>query len=135
VDCNLKPVFSGRSTFPCSGSTLLAELKGYLVLAHNFASRSLLDLWCLADAENGLWVKEYSVWTESVIPSSARTVEPLLVPDDGRILILIGHCPAVLYLYDPSNIVFTRLDTGYLNEVGLYTGNVLSLLESTVKVQ
>jgi hypothetical protein len=48
---------------------------------------------------------------------------------------MIGHCPGILYLYDPSNIVFTRLDTGYLNEGGLYTGNVLSLLESAVKAQ
>ncbi|GJN03451.1 hypothetical protein PR202_ga20901 [Eleusine coracana subsp. coracana] len=117
-----------------SKSSTLAELRGNLVLAHNFSSRSLLDLWFLIDTESCLWVKEYSIWTEQVIPSFMRIVKPLLLLDDGRILIFLGHRPGALFLYDPSNVVFSRLDTAYVDEVGLYTGRVLSL-QSAIKVQ
>ncbi|GJN03454.1 hypothetical protein PR202_ga20904 [Eleusine coracana subsp. coracana] len=71
----------------------LSELDGYLVLVQNGDSyRRFLDIWFLTDIENHVWEKEYSIWTpeEAVIPAYA-TVKPLLLLEDGRIVIFLEH--------------------------------------------
>ncbi|CAN6165767.1 unnamed protein product [Urochloa humidicola] len=103
----------------------LSELKGSLVLAYHRRHLSL-DLWLLIDFENGLWVKEYSIRTESAIPADEYFVKPLLVSDDGRLVILLAST-GLLLIYDPRTSTFTEVEIGRLDAVGIYTGNLLSL--------
>ncbi|TVT97217.1 hypothetical protein EJB05_57524, partial [Eragrostis curvula] len=103
-------------------TSTLAELRGHLVLVHNYGC---LDLWFLTDPENHLWVQQYSIsYPDSVILNLTRLVKPLLLLDDGRIVIFLGHW-GILFLYDPANDAFSGLDTERLDEVGLYTGSLL----------
>ncbi|CAL5079559.1 unnamed protein product [Urochloa decumbens] len=103
----------------------LSELKGSLVLAYHRRHLSL-DLWFLTDFENGLWAKEYSIRTEAAIPSDEYFVKPLLVSDDGRLVILLAST-GILLIYDPSTNTFTEVEMGRLDAVGIYTGNLLTL--------
>jgi hypothetical protein len=103
----------------------LTELKGSLVLAYHRCNL-FLDLWFLSDFENGLWLKEYSIHTESAIPSNEYFVKPLLVSDGGRLVILLSET-GILLIYDPRTNTFARVETRRLDAVGIYTGNLLSL--------
>ncbi|CAN6209826.1 unnamed protein product [Urochloa humidicola] len=104
----------------------LSELKGSLVLAYHRRHLSL-DLWFLTDFENGLWVKEYSIQTGSAaIPADEYFVKPLLVSDDGRLVILLAST-GLLLIYDPRTNTFTEVEMRRLDAVGIYTGNLLSL--------
>ncbi|PAN10124.1 hypothetical protein PAHAL_2G072900 [Panicum hallii] len=103
----------------------LSELKGSLVLAYHRRHQSL-DLWLLTDFERGLWVKEYSIQTESAIPADEYFVKPLLVSDDGRLVIFLAST-GLLLIYDPRTNSFSEVEMRRLDAVGLYTGNLLSL--------
>ncbi|CAO2175488.1 unnamed protein product [Urochloa humidicola] len=107
----------------------LAELKGYLVLAHDnrFYYSSCLDLWFLIGVGDDLWVKKYSIRApESAIPEDKKFLEPLLLLDDGRIIIFLPSKGALL-LYDPKTNGFSKVETRCIGEVGLYTESLLSL--------
>ncbi|XP_039837159.1 uncharacterized protein LOC120697838 isoform X2 [Panicum virgatum] len=84
----------------------LVELKGFLVIS--YYHQLVMDLWFLMDFETGLWVKEYSIQTESIVrrPSYA---EPLLVLDDGRLVI---YLPAMgrLLICDPGSNTFSEVE-------------------------
>ncbi|RCV10299.1 hypothetical protein SETIT_2G101400v2 [Setaria italica] len=103
----------------------LTELKGSLVLAYHRRNLSL-DLWFLSDFENGLWLKEYSIQTESAIPADEYFVKPLLVSDGGRLVILLAST-GILLIYDPRTNTFAEVEMRRLDAVGIYTGNLLSL--------
>ncbi|CAL5002270.1 unnamed protein product [Urochloa decumbens] len=97
----------------------LAELKGCLVLAHdNRRYSSCLDLWFVTDVGDDLWVKEYSIRDpESVIPDcDERFLKPLLLLDDGRIIIFLPVEGALL-LCDPKTNVFSEVETRRIQEV------------------
>ncbi|KAF8697412.1 hypothetical protein HU200_036012 [Digitaria exilis] len=105
----------------------LAELRGYLVLAHNNVRySSSLDLWFLKNIENRrLWVKEYSIQDPGpAIPVYQRTVTPLLLLDDGRIVFFVGY-EGTLLLYDPMTKLFSQMGKGVC-QVALYTGSLLA---------
>uniref|UniRef100_A0A0E0E8T2 F-box associated beta-propeller type 3 domain-containing protein n=1 Tax=Oryza meridionalis TaxID=40149 RepID=A0A0E0E8T2_9ORYZ len=104
----------------------LAELKGYLVLVYHQRFCSTMDLWFLTDYETRAWAKEYSIQTESFIPVLEYNVKPLLILDDGRILIWLGST-GLLLMYDPRTSSFAEVKMRHLAEVGMYTGSLLSL--------
>lgn len=108
----------------------LADLKGSLVLADQREQPFALDLWFLSDFQNGIWVKEYCIRTESIISRLAGKydLKPFLVLDDGR---LVLHLPSkgLLFICDPGTNTFAQVDMKCLHSVGVYTGNLLSLGE------
>jgi hypothetical protein len=115
------------------GQLALADLNGILVLAHYRRHLSKLDLWFLQDFESGLWVKEYSIRTESVTSSLAniRRPIPLLVLHDGRLVIYPAPI-GLLFICDPGTNTSTRVHTrDRLDSVGVYTGSLLRLQEET----
>ncbi|CAN6171306.1 unnamed protein product [Urochloa humidicola] len=100
----------------------LTNLNGSLVIV--LGQDSCLDMWSLIDSVESLWVKQYSV---QVDPWENRLVRPLLVLDDGRIVIFIRNM-GLLQIYDPGSNTFTdvvRLRHSW--EVSMYTGNLLTL--------
>lgn len=103
----------------------LSELKGSLVLAYHRRHQSL-DLWLLTDFERDLWVKEFSIQTESAIPADEYLVKPLLLSDDGRLVIFL-ESTGLLLIYDPRTNSFSEVEMRRLDAVGMYTGNLLSL--------
>ncbi|KAF8701963.1 hypothetical protein HU200_033296 [Digitaria exilis] len=114
--------------------SVLAELKGYLVLAHNNRRySSSLDLWFLTNMENSLWVKEYSIKDPGpAIPVHEEFVKPLLLLEDGRIVFFIIFFEGTLAMYDPMTKVFSVMKTG-VREVALYTGSLLA--ECSLSIQ
>ncbi|KAF2921810.1 hypothetical protein DAI22_07g062500 [Oryza sativa Japonica Group] len=116
--------FDPQEYFSIWHQLCLAELKGYLVHHQRFCST--MDLWFLTDYETRAWVKEYSIQTESFIPVLEYDVKPLLVLDDGRILIWLGST-GLLLIYDPRTSSFAEVKMRHLAEVGMYTGSLLSL--------
>uniref|UniRef100_A0A0D9WWJ9 F-box associated beta-propeller type 3 domain-containing protein n=1 Tax=Leersia perrieri TaxID=77586 RepID=A0A0D9WWJ9_9ORYZ len=102
----------------------LADLNGCLVTAPNIYNECM-DLWFLSDFESSLWVKKYSL---PVQYTGFSSVYPLLVLDDGRIL--LTHARGFIESYDPrtgtSANVFNMSGSGPRN-VGIYTGSLLSL--------
>ena len=103
----------------------LSELKGSLVLAYHRRHQSL-DLWLLTDFERDLWVKQFSIQTESAIPADEYLVKPLLLSDDGRLVIFL-ESTGLLLIYDPRTNSFSEVEMRRLDAVGMYTGNLLSL--------
>ncbi|CAN6348207.1 unnamed protein product [Urochloa humidicola] len=100
----------------------LTNLNGSLVIV--LGQSSFLDMWYLTDSEESLWAKQYSVQVE---PWKNHLVHPLLVLDDGRIVIIIRNM-RLLQIYDPRSNTFTDVvRLRYCWEVSMYTGNLLTL--------
>ncbi|CAL5079014.1 unnamed protein product [Urochloa decumbens] len=101
----------------------LTNLNGSLVIV--LAWSSCMDMWFLMDSEEGLWVKQYSM---QVAPyKNHRLVRPLLVLDDGRIVVHITNM-RLLQIYDPRSNNFTDVvRLSHCWEVSMYTGNLLTL--------
>ncbi|GJN12202.1 hypothetical protein PR202_ga30459 [Eleusine coracana subsp. coracana] len=104
----------------------LAELKGTLVLAYYL--RCQADLWFLTDFESGLWVKEYSIQTDSITKELPveHSVKPLVVLGDGRLVVHVVPT-GLLIIYDPRTNNFDKMGDRYIDAVAMYTGSVLSL--------
>ncbi|CAN6222917.1 unnamed protein product [Urochloa humidicola] len=107
----------------------LGELKGALVLANHHGCQFNLDLWFLTDVENGLWAKEYSIGTESIVqsPSDDYRMKPLLVLDDGRRLVIYVERTGQLFLCDSEADTCTLVEMRQLDSIAIYTGSLLSL--------
>ncbi|CAL5079561.1 unnamed protein product [Urochloa decumbens] len=106
----------------------LGELKGALVLANHRGCQFILDLWFLIDFEKGLWVKEYIIETESIVQSPSREyrMKPLLVLDDGRLVIYV-ELTGRLLICDPETDTCTFVEIRQLDSIAIYTGSLLSL--------
>ncbi|CAL5066138.1 unnamed protein product [Urochloa decumbens] len=106
----------------------LGELKGSLVLANHRGCQFVLDLWFLIDFEKGLWVKEYSIETESIVqsPSDEYLMKPLLVLGDGR-LVIYTELTGRLLICDPETDTCTFVEMRQLDSIAIYTGSLLSL--------
>uniref|UniRef100_A0A0A9AGM9 Uncharacterized protein n=1 Tax=Arundo donax TaxID=35708 RepID=A0A0A9AGM9_ARUDO len=106
----------------------LAELKCSLVLVYYRPDQFIMDLWFLTDLDNGLWEKRYSIQTEPTIPDPANgyRVKPLLVLDDGRLVIFLAPT-GLLLICDPVADTFAEVEMRHLDSVGVYTGSLLSL--------
>ncbi|CAN6222616.1 unnamed protein product [Urochloa humidicola] len=111
----------------------LTEMNGSLVAIHRnnrYRDRSV-DLWFLRDAEKGLWVKEYSIRHNSVV--SDRGAKPLMVMNDGRIIVHLFLQPAYLLIfwaYDPGTDTITcmlQLPSEEHNVLYMYPGSLLCL--------
>jgi F-box interacting protein len=103
----------------------LANLNGSLVIVDNDVCVSF-DLWFLVDHKRGLWVKKYRL----SIKQLCYFVRPLLILDDGRIVIF-QMVERLLQCYDPTtgNLVDV-LDIGAIGlaesqSIGVYTGSLL----------
>lgn len=108
----------------------LADLKGSLVLADQRDQPFTMDIWFLSDFQNGLWVKEYHIQTESIISrlGGEYHLKPLLVLDDGRLVLYLAS-KGLLFICDPGTNTFAQVDKRCLDSVAVYTGNLLSLGE------
>uniref|UniRef100_A0A0A9A2C6 F-box domain-containing protein n=1 Tax=Arundo donax TaxID=35708 RepID=A0A0A9A2C6_ARUDO len=104
----------------------LADLKGSLVLVNYCSLQSTMDLWLLTDFENGLWLKEYGIQTESIVPRDERRIKALLVLDGGRLVIHLAWT-GLLLIYDPRMNSLAEVGMRPLDAVGMYTGSLLSL--------
>lgn len=103
----------------------LANLNGSLVIVH-LPSPPCMNLWYLLDSEKGLWVRQYSIQVEEW-DCSLSSFTPLIVLDDGRIVIHVEGSE-MLEIYDPkTNKLSSVADTGVSSAVSVYTGTLLSL--------
>ncbi|CAL5079062.1 unnamed protein product [Urochloa decumbens] len=109
------------------GEFSLAAMNGGLVMTHRKIASSM-DLWFLMDSEKGLWIKKHVLQLSIRYQHGEHTVRPLLVLDDGRIVLAhIGNRGA-LKIYDPRTSSSTDVaELGPCVTVGLYNGSVLSL--------
>jgi F-box interacting protein len=108
----------------------LATLSGCLVVVHDTCAS--VDLWFLVDCERGLWVKQHSIPTS--VPCAKYQVGPLLVLDDGKIVLMYLGDKGLVRAYNPRTNTFTDIaEMGCCVAVGLYTGSLLSLPSSASK--
>ncbi|KAF8689269.1 hypothetical protein HU200_042061 [Digitaria exilis] len=117
-----RPLDDSKLYSMCYDSSL-AELDGYLVVVHH--GGETMDLWFLADIGNRLWEKKYSICAESVLQNEVHA-KPLLLLDDGRIVIFLG-VKGLLLLYDPTTNMVSEMETRCLGKVTPYVGSLLSL--------
>ncbi|TVU41353.1 hypothetical protein EJB05_14860 [Eragrostis curvula] len=103
----------------------LTNLNGSLVIV-DLPSPSM-DLWYLLDFDKGLWFKQYSIQIEDYDRILLQSFCPLIVLDDGRIVIHVGGSE-MLEIYDPrTNKLSTVAETGGSCAVSVYAGTLLSL--------
>ncbi|KAJ1288166.1 hypothetical protein BS78_02G069500 [Paspalum vaginatum] len=106
----------------------LATLSGSLVVVHR--TNTTLDLWFLMDFERGLWVKQHSIPISIPRDIHHNDVCPLLMLDDGRILLhtIYLEDKGWIRTYNPRTNTFTDIaEMRNDASVGLYTGSLLSL--------
>jgi hypothetical protein len=104
----------------------VASLNGCLVVVH-YVQRSFMNLWFLMDMEKGLWAKQHSIQLNLHFQYEKLPVQPLLVPNDGKIVTYYGR-KGLLRIYDPKTCTYTDVaEVGPCYEIGLHTGNLLSL--------
>jgi hypothetical protein len=109
------------------GEFSLAAMNGSLVMTHRVFPSSM-DLWFLMDEEKGLWVKKHVLQLSISYQHGEHTVRPLLVLDDGRIVLVHLGNRGSLKIYDPRTSSSTDVaELGPCVAVGLYAGSVLSL--------
>jgi len=105
----------------------LVNLNGSLVIVH--VRYPCMDLWCLLDFDKGHWVRQHSISIKACICHSLLSFTPLIVLDDGRIVIHINGLGLGMFkIYDPKiNKVSSVVETGLSSAVSVYTGTLLSL--------
>jgi hypothetical protein len=105
----------------------LVNLNGSLVIVH--LPYPCMDLWYLLDSDKGLWVRQYSISIKAYYCRSLLSFIPLIVLDDGRIIIHIERLGmGMLKIYDPkTNKLSSAAETGLSSAVSVYTGTLLSL--------
>jgi hypothetical protein len=119
-------------TYSLYYESTLAGLNGYLVVVHYHGGFfETTDLWFLTDVENRQWEKKYDICAQSVLRPE-EFAKPLLLLDDGRIVIFLG-AKGVPLLYDPTNNVVSEVGTKRLaiGGVAMYAGSLLSLQSDT----
>ena len=109
------------------GELSLADMNGCLVVTHRTLSSSM-DLWFLMDVEKGSWVRKYRMQLSISYRHAEHTVRPLLVLNDGMIVLVHIGNRGSLQIYDPRTSTSTDVaDIGPCVAAGLYNGSVLSL--------
>ncbi|CAL5089088.1 unnamed protein product [Urochloa decumbens] len=104
----------------------LASLNGCLVVIHYIQQSSSMDLWFLMDFDKGLWAKKHSIPLKSGFFYDDFPVRTLLVLNGGRILYYDEM--KLLRIYDPKTCTSANVaEIGPYCEIGVYTGNLLSL--------
>ncbi|CAL5022768.1 unnamed protein product [Urochloa decumbens] len=110
----------------------LSAINGCLVVVHR-SSESRMGLWFLMDFEKCLWVKQHRIQVQPSIRGDYDylTIHPLLVLNDGRVVLLHianGFGWGWLRIYNPETKMSTDVrEVENCFAVGLYTGSVLSL--------
>ncbi|CAN6171274.1 unnamed protein product [Urochloa humidicola] len=119
------PLTLNALEIPITGLSL-ASLNDSLVVIRYIQESSSMDLWFLMDFEKGLWAKQHSIPLKSGIRYYEIPARPLVVLNDGRILYYEEL--KSLRIYDPKTCTSTDVaEIGPYYEIGLYTGNLLSL--------
>ena len=109
------------------GELSLADMNGCLVVTHRTVASSM-DLWFLMDVEKGSWVRKYRMQLSISYRHAEHTVRPLLVLNDGRIVLVHIGNRGSLKIYDPRTSTSTDVaEIGPCVAVGLYNGSVLNL--------
>jgi len=108
---------------------MLGEHKDFLVTVHYNKKTSTIDLWFLMDVENSLWSRQHIVQIDNIPDSMLVRVQPVLVLDEGRIILLVRtQSKDWLRIYSPgiSNATLLQVMTSSSNVgVGIYTGSLL----------
>lgn len=87
----------------------------------------MMDLWFLMDIEKGLWAKQHSIQLNFGFHCEELPVRLLLGLNNGRIVTYYEDM-GLLSIYDPKTCTYTDVaKVGPCYEIGLYTGNLLSL--------
>ncbi|KAF8654795.1 hypothetical protein HU200_061463 [Digitaria exilis] len=110
----------------------LANLNGCLVGIYNYHRRCRytdcsMDLWFLVDAYKELWTKRYSLQLAS-IAHPCGVYFPLVILDDGRVLIWVHGGVQKLKAYDPRTSAWTNIPSlvdNLLFSVCIYHGSLL----------
>ena len=91
----------------------------------------MTHLWILTDFERGVWVKEYSILVNSIVPAYMRRLKPLFVLDDGR-LVVRERVGGELAVYDPRADAWAWVKSGPLPllAVGIYASSLLGLQDA-----
>ncbi|KAL6639661.1 hypothetical protein ACP70R_023391 [Stipagrostis hirtigluma subsp. patula] len=104
----------------------MATLTGCLVVV--YPAHASMDLWFLTDFKKGLWAKQYSI-QNNALPAvyGQDTLCPLLVLEDGKIIVMLPGGNGLIGTYSPSTNSFTHVtEVGHCVAVGLYSGSLLS---------
>uniref|UniRef100_J3MJ97 F-box associated domain-containing protein n=1 Tax=Oryza brachyantha TaxID=4533 RepID=J3MJ97_ORYBR len=117
----------------------LTELKGFLVIAHRHRSQhqpwSRMDLWFLADSEEEIWVREYTIQVE--LSPRDFCAHPLLVLDERRIVLCARpHGRVIVYDLETGRCRDRDLGVGECVEVGVYRECLLgsgSVVENEIR--
>ncbi|PUZ68845.1 hypothetical protein GQ55_2G061000 [Panicum hallii var. hallii] len=111
------------------GRIMLGEHKDFLVTVHYNKKTSTVDLWFLMDAENSLWSRQHIIQIGNIPGSMLVGVQPVLVLDDGRIILLVRtQSKDLLQIYSPgtnnATVLQVMASSSYVG-VGIYTGSLL----------
>ncbi|CAN6176455.1 unnamed protein product [Urochloa humidicola] len=123
---------SMREQLDHTSSISVTALSGTLSMVHlathetdlRAATDPHADIWFLADVENNIWVKKYTV----KMASSLCNMQVVNILGDGRIVIVNGK-RSRLWLYDPRNGSCKEvldLTEDYGGGISVYTGSLLS---------
>ncbi|KAK3124715.1 hypothetical protein QOZ80_7BG0591160 [Eleusine coracana subsp. coracana] len=97
----------------------LVVLGGCLVVVHRMGCN--FNLWCLKDRDKGIWVMRNTI-------QAGMEVRPLLVLNDGRMVLVHKGSKSSLKIFNPETDTSTYIaEIGPCNAIGVYTGNILSL--------
>ncbi|KAL6595037.1 hypothetical protein ACP70R_048140 [Stipagrostis hirtigluma subsp. patula] len=108
----------------------IVTLSGCLVVV--YPTCASMDLWFLTDFKKGIWVKQYSI-QNSALPAGygQYTACPLLVLEDGRIILIYAGYKGLIRTYNPRTKTFTDMaKVGRCVSAGVYNGSLLNLATS-----
>lgn len=86
-----------------------------------------MNLWFLVDADKELWAKRYSLELVSIAHRCGIFI-PLVILDDGRVLLLVDGGVQELKAYDPRTNTWTNIPStvqSVLFSVSMYQGSLL----------
>ncbi|CAL5076616.1 unnamed protein product [Urochloa decumbens] len=79
----------------------LAELNGSLVMVHCTSQHCLMEIWFLVDVDKGVWSRRYSIQCAPEWVHRRGQLYPVVVLDDGRVVIMSMLTEPVIRIYDP----------------------------------
>ncbi|XP_020093519.1 putative F-box protein At1g47790 isoform X1 [Ananas comosus] len=117
-----------ENRWAAEGHMDLRELTGSLYLSRFTPMK--LEIWVLKDYENENWTMQYNIDTLQLFRMIWHDIEcytrvhPLMIKDDGKILIAVST-PSAVFHYDTEKKVFTALK--YIPQPCVYVENYLPL--------
>jgi hypothetical protein len=109
---------------------MLGEIQDFfLVTAHYNKQTFTADLWFLMDFENSVWSRQHILQLD-IIPGDMVGVQPLLVLDEGGIILLVQiRSIDIVQIFNPGASTATNLleltNSRCCVGVGIYSGSLL----------